>query len=52
VWSTSAEQALNKYGVCAETNPEALLQEWALTSGISPGDAGIEIDRTLEKGWR
>jgi RNA polymerase-interacting CarD/CdnL/TRCF family regulator len=44
---------LNKYeSAMLKQTREALVQEWALTSGISPGDAGIEIDRTLEKGWR
>jgi CarD family transcriptional regulator len=42
---------LNKYesNVLKQTR-EALVQEWALTSGISPGEAGLDIDQSLGKG--
>jgi RNA polymerase-interacting CarD/CdnL/TRCF family regulator len=41
---------LNKFeAVMLRQSREALVEEWALTSGLSLGEAGIDIDRSLEK---
>ncbi|HLE14877.1 MAG TPA: CarD family transcriptional regulator [Anaerolineales bacterium] len=42
---------LNKFETALlKQTREALVQEWALASGLSPGEAGIDIDRSLQKG--